>query len=663
MLVFLANRQKAIAWFCMSLIYVELALSPIIARADEWRPWPLSSVSATKRSQFSLDKTPIKTSDISSQMQDKAVRHQADLTMPGNVLSASLKAFADPVATMDAHAAAGSPDIGGPDQPEMSEFTSVNANNMVDLFSGDFSYSIPLLDVGGYPMTLGYRAGSSMDDEASWVGLGWNLNPGAITRNMRGLPDDFNGDVVKKTLHVKDNKTVGVTAGADVEIIGLPKGTKKKDSSLRLSLGMSLGVVYNNYRGWGLEKSLNASINAGQSGVGSMNAGLSITQSSMDGLTLAPHVSFSGQQKSATATNSKAHSGSLTLSSSYNTMSGLKSLQFSGGYSKTWKNKKNKDNGGSGSMGVSLLSFYSQPVMPSIEIPYTSYQVSFTGKVGIAVKTIHPNFFISGYQSVQSIQPEDTLKKVPSFGYLNYQEAGGALGALLDYNRERELPYAEKPAYPHIAVPSYTYDVFSMTGEGNGGMFRAYRGDIGYVYDEQMRTKDKSDRLSLDIGFTDIVHAGVDLNFNRSVTQSNAWLDANPLTNLINFRKDSGFFQAAYFRNPGEKSINSKKFYEAMGGDDLVAAQLYQSSNKSAVIQTTNYLDIYKNQRITGSTLLTPQNVARQERDKRTQVITYLTAKDAETGALSKYIENYTRVYLILLPVMKQKVWKVMDKD
>src|SRR5882724_842924 len=34
----------------------------------------------------------------------------------------------------------------GPGQPEQKSFQSVNAQNMVDLFSGDFSYNIPLLD-------------------------------------------------------------------------------------------------------------------------------------------------------------------------------------------------------------------------------------------------------------------------------------------------------------------------------------------------------------------------------------------------------------------------------------------------------------------------------------------------------------------------------------
>jgi len=46
--------------------------------------------------------------------------------------------------------------IGGPSQPEMSSFKSVGVDNMVNLFTGDFSYNIPLLDVGGYTVNIFY---------------------------------------------------------------------------------------------------------------------------------------------------------------------------------------------------------------------------------------------------------------------------------------------------------------------------------------------------------------------------------------------------------------------------------------------------------------------------------------------------------------------------
>src|SRR4030088_409794 len=99
----------------------------------------------------------------------------------------------------------------GPVQPEMKGFEPAGTVNLVDPFSGDFSYNIPLLDVGGYPVNIAYHSGRSMDEDASWVGLGWNINPGSITRDMRGVPDDFSGgsDTVKKTESMKPNNSWG----------------------------------------------------------------------------------------------------------------------------------------------------------------------------------------------------------------------------------------------------------------------------------------------------------------------------------------------------------------------------------------------------------------------------------------------------------------------
>src|SRR3954470_16735276 len=99
----------------------------------------------------------------------------------------------------------------GPAQEEFASFEPATTTDMVDLYSGDFTYNIPLLSVpgpnGGYPINLAYHSGVSTEQEASWVGLGWNLNVGAVSRNLMGLPDDFNGDMITKTQHVKKNIT------------------------------------------------------------------------------------------------------------------------------------------------------------------------------------------------------------------------------------------------------------------------------------------------------------------------------------------------------------------------------------------------------------------------------------------------------------------------
>src|ERR1041384_2158348 len=96
----------------------------------------------------------------------------------------------------------------------MQSFEPVGPTEMFDIFSGDFTYNIPLLSVpgpnGGYPINLAYHSGIGMEQESSWVGLGWNINVGAINRQLRGLPDDFKGDKVTQKMNLKTNTTVGL---------------------------------------------------------------------------------------------------------------------------------------------------------------------------------------------------------------------------------------------------------------------------------------------------------------------------------------------------------------------------------------------------------------------------------------------------------------------
>lgn len=51
----------------------------------------------------------------------------------------------------------------GPITPESASFKSIGSDNLVNLFTGDFSYSIPLMDVGGYPINLFYNSGITME--------------------------------------------------------------------------------------------------------------------------------------------------------------------------------------------------------------------------------------------------------------------------------------------------------------------------------------------------------------------------------------------------------------------------------------------------------------------------------------------------------------------
>lgn len=88
---------------------------------------------------------------------------------------------------------------------EIAEYEPPGATDMVNLLTGDFQYSIPLLNVpgrdGGFSLPLSYHAGISMEQDASWVGLGWSLNPGAILRGVSEYPDDAFGATTTNTAY------------------------------------------------------------------------------------------------------------------------------------------------------------------------------------------------------------------------------------------------------------------------------------------------------------------------------------------------------------------------------------------------------------------------------------------------------------------------------
>jgi hypothetical protein len=82
----------------------------------------------------------------------------------------------------------------GPEQPEFSSFESSGSSDMVNLITGDFTYNLPLIQIpgpeGNYTLPLFYHAGITPEMDASWCGLGFNVNAGSISRTIVGYPDD-----------------------------------------------------------------------------------------------------------------------------------------------------------------------------------------------------------------------------------------------------------------------------------------------------------------------------------------------------------------------------------------------------------------------------------------------------------------------------------------
>lgn len=94
----------------------------------------------------------------------------------------------------------------GANQSEYTSYEPVGTTDMVNLITGDFTYNVPLIDIpspeGGFSLPLSYHSGIGLEDEASWAGLGWNVNAGAISRNKVGSADDDFDNVAN--VHVAD---------------------------------------------------------------------------------------------------------------------------------------------------------------------------------------------------------------------------------------------------------------------------------------------------------------------------------------------------------------------------------------------------------------------------------------------------------------------------
>ncbi len=465
----------------------------------------------------------------------------------------------------------------GPTQPEVEGFQPIGITEMVDPFSGDFSYSIPLMDIGGYPLNLSYQSGISMDQEASWVGLGWNLHTGAITRQLRGLPDDFMGDAIVDRMNQKPNITLSVSPGFGMELFGFEANAPKSNNTDPTgNLSASINFVYNNYYGLDVGRSIGfgSSFNRGKL---PMNAGLNLT-SNKDGLTLDPSFSLAGKGKKST--KESAGVWTLGIGASINSRKGLTSIGLNGSYGRqkdlkiTRKDANGVKEEGSidatfGIKSSSSFDFGTQSYTPDIQREYLTR--SFTGTFKIGGATLQQDF--SGKISVSGTVEKLKEKEISTaaYGYIYSEKANDNVNALLDYNREKDGAFSTH--HNNLPVTSFTHDVFSIAAQGLSGTFRPYRNDIGYVYDNKKISPSISGSLGAELDLGNVVDLGIDINASGVRSTSGPWLNENQAKNNLRFKGATAndIKEYCYFRMMGEKiPESSPDFYaQALKGDKV----------------------------------------------------------------------------------------------
>jgi len=531
----------------------------------------------------------------------------------------------------------------GPAQEEYASFEPIGTTDMVDLYSGDFTYNIPLLSVpgpnGGYPINLAYHSGIGMEQEASWVGLGWNVNVGAVNRNLRGLPDDFNGDEVTHEQHMRKSWTVGLglfhTSG---EILGINN----------TSSNSTIEVYYNNYKGLGYRVKYSPTYSAGP-----VDIGVSMSYDPHEGLGLGASLEVSGSF-------AKGASASLGVSGAWNSRQGLQGITISGSISgrveKAFTDRSGNyvgTYGGGGRLYGGVTFNFNQGV-PAVTMPMQNTDFSTEIKLGFSADnfpgpgSFSTNFPLSwtGRYSESKIKGDGIITS-KAYGYMNMENATD--NDLRDFSFT-PIDYNQK--LPHISPSNVTNDVFGITGQGIGGAFRGYRTDIGIFSQKNTVSTTEQYRASLDLGFTPtptnalscavsyhLGIGGIPPSIGTSIHKTGAWKSGlGTVSNLKNFKSPANYQhlydkEVKFYKDIGDRPaiFGTNSMYDVWKQEEPIRLEIDNGSTPSISVQD-----------VSGGVDESAGNFAeRTHRTARSRVIQSLTRNQTVRYGLTKDYKYY----------------------
>lgn len=359
----------------------------------------------------------------------------------------------------------------GPTSPEFSTFEPVASTDMVNTFTGDFSYNLPVLQIpgpdgGGYAMSLSYHSGVSSEEEASWVGYGWTLNPGSIVRSVKGVPDDYSGETITKYNKSRVNWTATAQEKYNLEIKSEDQGSG--------ALSVNFGKTYNNFSGlsklWGLNLS---------GSNGDVSGSIGVQFSGRD-----PIFSINVQPADKLEFGSKAFheaaekvKNKLKMNKVFNSKSKLltKLLKHENDNGSNLKLKADKPR------SILLATAYglvtnSQSNKTLSVTPNHGFEFNYINTN--AVWAYIPAGFEFGYNGTVSANANVPSLETPSYGYYFNQSPTGDF--MSDYYVEKSSFYNRRMKY--LGIPFSSPDNFMVSGEGLNGGFRLYAPKVGHYY-------------------------------------------------------------------------------------------------------------------------------------------------------------------------------------
>jgi len=473
------------------------------------------------------------------------------------------------------------------------------------------------MDVGGYPLNLAYNSGVGMDQEASWVGLGWDLSVGQINRNVRGIPDDFMGDEMNYKNNIKDNVTVGANFNIQPGFFGfeIPTG------DLQLNLGLSLN--YNSYSGFSATQSIGVNADLGSNS----SIGFNVS-SSQDGLSISPNLSLHSNVK---AKESRLNSLGSSVGTSFNSRKGIEAVSLS--MTRKTVDKNDKDKVVDYSSVGSSYSYVDNTYTPSIRQEMNTRSFTVNAALGSTVFGGEAEGSLTAYGTIQSLAASEKDKTLYAYGY-EHTDIAPKQNTILDYNREKDGNFSVNST--NLPITNYTHDIYSVKGEGVSGVYRAHRNQVGYVFDSEVQDLSMEGTGGIEVDGGSLVKFGTDVE--GTSTTSRSGMMGGPVSdqqlNLTNpavgtfTEKTSGNqldYEKIEFRNMGDLSADHEigVLTGVLNGYNAIRLAINGSPFNRYVSRK------YEN---ANTSIGLPENIKRNGRYLRNQAILNISVEELKNG-------------------------------
>lgn len=349
-------------------------------------------------------------------------------------------------------------------QPEFSKFQPVAITDMVNVFSGDPTYNLAVLEIagahgGGYALSLSYSP-FDPEDDASWVGCGMTLCPGSVTRGKSGHPDDQKNVPVTYWNKTPPNWTVTAGGNLGPEIFSFDK----------LTVTPSVTLSYNNFRGFGYSKGFQAQLGIVSFGYhvsdGEGHFSASINPAALMDRPKKNEPKLAGK---AAVKRTLGDLGSNLRAANWSKEGGALKKAIKSGAVGGYAGLLGSTNG--------IYSFANSPLPVDTQV-YSGMSVSFDVNVMIPPVPLQAGltFGVSGSYSRQVTEPQSVMQ---AYGYMYSGDAQDSSATeLMDYTVEKLNAYDKNDVF--TGIPFSSPDNFQVAGEGLSGGFRLFNRKAGY---------------------------------------------------------------------------------------------------------------------------------------------------------------------------------------